>query len=94
MNLQLLDYFRLSRPRSSAAVAKERLRIIVEHERHLGSTTLSYLPMLQQELLAVVRKYVIIEDDKISINLEKDGDYEILELNITLPEMEGRQGKK
>jgi cell division topological specificity factor len=94
MNLHLLDYFRLSRPRSSAAVAKERLRIIVEHERNLGSTTLSYLPMLQQELLAVVRKYVIIEDDKISINLEKDGDYEILELNITLPDVDGRQGKK
>ncbi len=92
--MSLLNYFRLSPPRSSAAVAKERLRIIVEHERNLGSSTLSYLPMLQKELLAVVRKYVVIEEDKISINVEKSGDYEVLELNITLPDEEIRPIKK
>jgi len=84
--MSLLNYFRLSSQPRSATVAKERLRIIVEHERHLGSSPLNYLPMLQKELLAVVRKYVLIEEDKISINLERNGEYEILELNITLPE--------
>jgi len=42
--------------------------------------------LLQQELLEVVRKYVAIQDDQIKINIEKDGSYEVLELNIALSE--------
>jgi len=34
----------------------------------------------------VVRKYVAIQDDQIKINIEKDGSYEVLELNIALSE--------
>ena len=83
--MRLLDYFRSDR-RNSAAVAKERLQIIIAHEsdsRHKGPT---YLPELQRELLEVVRKYVAIDKDQIKVNVDKEGDYEVLELNITLPD--------
>jgi len=91
--MNLFNYFRSSQ-RKTATVAKERLQIIVAHERNLrNSPAHSYLPMLQKDLLEVVRKYVMIEDDQISVNLEKDGEYEILELNITLPEIEKPKGK-
>lgn len=85
--MRLLDYFRTSR-RGSAAIAKERLQIIVAHERQRGYDGPHYLPALQRELLEVVRKYVDIDQDQIRVNVDKDGDYEVLELNITLPESE------
>lgn len=86
--MSLFDYFR-SGSRNTAMVAKERLQIIVAHERGKRSpTTLEYLPLLQKELLEVIRKYVVVNDDQIKINVEKDGDYEILELNIALPEID------
>lgn len=83
--MNIFDYFRTSRRNNSAAIARDRLQIIVAHERG-RSRGPDYLPLLQQELLAVIRKYVAIDDDKIKINMERDGDYEILELNITLPD--------
>jgi cell division topological specificity factor len=88
--MSFFDYFRASK-KKSASLAKERLQIIVAHERGLRESNLDFLPKLQQELLAVVRKYVQIEDDQIKVNVEKDGDCEVLELNIALPELEERQ---
>ncbi|MDM8564941.1 cell division topological specificity factor MinE [Candidatus Halobeggiatoa sp. HSG11] len=83
--MSILKYFHTLRPKKTAAVAKERLQIIVAHERNLrDSPVIEYLPELQQELLAVVRKYTAIQDEDIKINIEKDGECEILELNITL----------
>jgi len=85
--MRFFDYFRSTKPSNSAALAKERLQIIVAHER--GSrlhNRMDYLPRLQQELLSVVRKYIPIEEDQIKINMDKEGDYEVLELNITLPD--------
>jgi cell division topological specificity factor len=82
----LLDYFRTSRKTNkTAAVARDRLQIILAHERGLTRGP-DYLPLLQRELLDVVRKYVDISEDQIKISMDKDGDCEILELNITLPD--------
>jgi len=82
--MSLLDYFRSSKP-SSASLAKERLQILVAHERASRSQPL-YLPQLQQELLAVIRKYVNVSQDAITVNFEQDGNQETLELNIVLPD--------
>ena len=87
--MSLLDYFRSSKP-SSASVAKERLQILVAHERASRNQP-SYLPKLQQELLAVIRKYVNVEEDAISVNFEQDDEQEVLELNIILPEEVGKK---
>jgi cell division topological specificity factor len=86
----LLDYFRTLRP-SSAQVAKERLQILVAHERGMRNAP-SYLPQMQQELLAVIRKYVNVDMDAISIQMEQDENREILEVNIVLPE-DGTAGR-
>ncbi|MFZ2171426.1 MAG: cell division topological specificity factor MinE [Methylococcaceae bacterium] len=82
--MSLLDYFRISKV-SSASLAKERLQILVAHERTSRNQP-SYLPQLQQELLEVIRKYVNVEQDAISVNFEQDENQETLELNIVLPE--------
>ncbi len=82
--MSLLDYFRSSKT-SSASLAKERLQILVAYERS-SSTQPSYLPQLQKELLAVIQKYVDVNHDAMTINLEQNDNQETLELNIVLPD--------
>ncbi|HUL12988.1 MAG TPA: cell division topological specificity factor MinE [Methylococcaceae bacterium] len=80
----LLDYFRSSRP-ATASIAKERLQILVAHERAERNKP-DYLPMLQKELLEVIRKYVNVDQNAISVTMEQDDNREVLELNIVLPD--------
>lgn len=82
--MSLLDYFRSSKSKT-ASVAKERLQILVAHERYYRNKP-SYLPQLQEELLAVIRKYVNVDQDAISVKFEQDENQETLELNIVLPD--------
>ncbi len=82
--MSLLDYFRSSKT-NTASLAKERLQILVAHERSSRNRP-SYLPQLQQELLEVIRKYVNVGQDAITVNFEQDGNQETLELNIVLPD--------
>jgi cell division topological specificity factor len=82
----LLDYFRSSgRNKGSASIAKERLQILVAHDRAARDRP-SYLPKLQQEILAVIRKYVEVDMNAVSVNYEQEDDQEVLELNIVLPD--------
>jgi cell division topological specificity factor len=82
--MAFLDYFRKSTPRS-ASVAKDRLSIIVARE-HRGQGRLDYLPQLKQELLRVLAKYEKIDLEKVSVNLERNGECDVLELNVVLSE--------
>ena len=75
----------LGEKKKSASVAKERLQIIVAHERGQRSQP-DYLPALQKELVEVIRKYVNIDQDQVQVALENQGSCSILELNITLPD--------
>jgi cell division topological specificity factor len=80
----LLDYFR--RSPKTASLAKERLSVIVARERASTRGGPDYLPQLQQELLAVLAKYETIDLENVSVKLDRNGDYEVLELNIILPD--------
>ncbi|MCI5191041.1 MAG: cell division topological specificity factor MinE [Candidatus Electrothrix sp. AS4_5] len=81
----LVEYLR-GEDKKSASIAKERLQIILAHEHGSGRDTPDYMPQLQKELLAVVSKYIKVDDDQIKVQLEKHGKYEVLELNVTLPD--------
>lgn len=90
--MSLLDFFRTTRP-SSASVAKERLQILVAHEHAQRKTQPSYLPMLQEELLAVISKYINIDPDDMKVTLEQNDHEEFLELSIMLPEEAAKNTK-
>jgi cell division topological specificity factor len=83
--MSLLDYFKISKA-STASLAKERLQILVAHERTSRNQP-SYLPQMQKELLEVIRKYINVGQDAISVSFEQDEDQETLELNIVLPDL-------
>jgi cell division topological specificity factor len=82
--MTLLDFFR-KRPKP-AAIAKDRLSVIVARERVGTRGGPDYLPQLQQELLAVLAKYENIDLSNVSVKVDKNGDYDVLELNIVLPD--------
>ncbi|GGC81387.1 cell division topological specificity factor MinE [Marinobacter halophilus] len=82
--MNFLDYFK-SKKTNTASVAKERLQIIVAHERGQRDQP-DYLPQLQQELLEVIRKYVQISDDMVQFEVDRNDSFSVLELNVTLPE--------
>ncbi len=84
--MSILKYLR-RRP-NTAAVAKERLQIIISHERNKKHHQPDYLAKLQQELVNVISKYVNINPENVNVALDNSGDCSILELNVTLPEVE------
>lgn len=81
--MSIFNYLR-KKP-STASVAKQRLQIIISHERNQRSAP-DYIPQLQQEILDVISKYIPINKEKVTVNLERLGDSSVLELNVTLPD--------
>jgi cell division topological specificity factor len=79
--------FLLGEKKKTAAVAKERLQIILAHERSgRNAGQPDYLPALQRELVAVISKYVKINPDDLKVHFERQDDLEVLEVKIELPD--------
>ena len=89
--MSLLDYFRSRIRPSSATAAKERLQIIVAHERG-GHQEPDFLPAMRKDILAVISKYIVIDQDQVNVHFDDSTDCSILELNIALPETPTRKG--
>lgn len=81
---KIVQYFH--QPKNTAKVAKERLQIIIAHERGACEKP-DYLASLQRDLLDVIAKYVPIDKKDVQIDLEKKEGRSILELNVMLPEV-------
>ena len=80
-----LSFF-VGEKKKTANVAKERLQLILAHERNGRSHSASYLPELQRELMAVIAKYVSIDPNDIKVQMERQGDLDVLEVKIELPD--------
>ena len=80
-----LNFF-LGEKKNTASVAKERLQLILAHERNGRSSSPDYLPQLQRELVAVISKYIKIDQKDIKLQLERQDNLEVLEVKIELPE--------
>ncbi len=81
-------FFRNRADDASAKVAKDRLQVLIAHER-TNRNAPDYLPMLKRDLLNVIKKYVSVGDDQVSVQLDSQDEFDILELNITLPDDSG-----
>ena len=64
----ILDFLK-RKPEATATVARERLRIIVAQERSTRGAP-DYLPMMRNELLEVIKKYVHVDLDAIDPAIE------------------------
>lgn len=80
---KLIHYF--NRQEKTAHLAKERLQIIIAHERTERDRP-NYLELLQKDLLDVIAKYVPIDKEDVKVELEHKEGFAVLELNVTLPQ--------
>ncbi|KRG87965.1 cell division topological specificity factor [Stenotrophomonas daejeonensis] len=71
--------------KTTAETAKNRLQIIIAQERSARGGP-DYLPLLQRELLDVIKKYVNIDADAVKVDLVKDGEHDVLDISVALPE--------
>lgn len=80
----MLSFLRWPRQNTSADTAKERLQILLSHER-VDRSGPDYLPLLQRDILEVIQKYMRVGKDGVDIKLERGVDLSTLEINIELP---------
>jgi cell division topological specificity factor len=78
--------FLLGEKKKTASIAKERLQIILAHERTGRGAAADWLPALQRELVDVVSKYVHIDRRDIRVSLERQENLEVLEVKIEMPQ--------
>lgn len=79
--MKLLHFFNR---RGSAPVARERLQILLSHERVLSGKT-DLVAVLQEEILAVVARHIAVDRDKIQIKLDRGEAVSMLEIDIEMP---------
>lgn len=88
--MSLFDFFFPKKP-NSAAVAKERLQIVLAHERASRDGP-DFLPILQRELVGVVGKYIPVREDQIRVHIGRAGNASVLEINIEIPSAPKERG--
>jgi len=82
--MRILDFLfgRRQAAAPTAGIAKERLQIVLSHERASRDAP-SFLPALQRDLLAVIGKYVAIKEEFLRVNFARRSDNSVLEINVT-----------
>ena len=81
--MSIFDF--LKPKKNTASVAKDRLRIIIAQERKSEGQP-DFLPLLRRELLEVIRKYVNVDVDAVKVDVVKDGEHDVLDISVALPE--------
>ena len=81
--MSIFDF--LKPKKNTASVAKNRLQIIIAQERSSAGAP-DYLPLMRREILEVIRKYVSVEADAVKVDVVKDGEHDVLDISVALPE--------
>jgi cell division topological specificity factor len=79
--VSLLQFFRR---KPTANVARERLQILLAHERAtIGGSDL--VAILQEEIIAVIRKHLPVDRDKVQVKLDRGAAVSTLEIDVEMP---------
>ena len=81
--MSIFDF--LKPKKTTAATAKNRLQIIIAQERSSQGAP-DYLPLMRREILEVIRKYVNVDADAVKVDVVKDGEHDVLDISVALPE--------
>ena len=81
-----MSIFDFLKPKKTTAItAKNRLQIIIAQERSSQGAP-DYLPLMRREILEVIRKYVNVDVDAVRVDVVKDGEHDVLDISVALPE--------
>ncbi len=78
-----MSIFRLFRKQKSAPMARERLQVLLAHER--ASVGSDLVAVLREEILAVIAKHVQVDGDKVQVKMDRDEHVSILEIEVEIP---------
>ena len=81
--MSIFDF--LKPKKTTAQTAKNRLQIIIAQERRSEGAP-DYLPLMRREILEVIRKYVNVDVDAVKVDVVKDGEHDVLDISVSLPE--------
>ena len=80
--MNLLNFFQR---RNTAPVARERLQILLAHERGIVGGEPDLVALLREEILAVVARHVPVEPEKVQVRMERGKVMSTLEIEVELP---------
>ncbi|MCB1883218.1 MAG: cell division topological specificity factor MinE [Geminicoccaceae bacterium] len=81
--MKLFEFFKLARKQPpSADTAKQRLQFLLAIDRQGGP---DFLPLLQKELMDVIRKYVDVDEKRVIVDFQHGQGFSTLEVNVELP---------
>ena len=78
-----MSIFSLFRKQKSAPLARERLQVLLAHERASSGSDL--VAILREEILAVIAKHVQIDNDRVYVKMDRDEHVSILEIDVEIP---------
>jgi cell division topological specificity factor len=82
--MNLLSFLRR---RGSAPIARERLQVLLAHERASVGGQSDLVAILREEILAVIRKHVSVDGDKVVVKMDRGGSVSTLEVDIEIPSL-------
>ncbi|MDE2406372.1 MAG: cell division topological specificity factor MinE [Xanthomonadaceae bacterium] len=81
--MSIFDF--LKPKKDTAKTAKNRLVILIAQERSSAGAP-DYLPLMRREIMDVIRKYVNVDPDAVKVDVVKDGEHDVLDISVSLPE--------
>ncbi|HEY0422525.1 MAG TPA: cell division topological specificity factor MinE [Rhodopila sp.] len=87
-----MSLFELFRKKTTAPVARDRLQVMLAHERSIiGKSDL--LATLQEEILAVIAKHISVDRDAVQIKLDRGASFSTLEIDVEVPLNAAKTGR-
>jgi cell division topological specificity factor len=80
-----MNLFAFFKSRGSAPVARERLQVLLAHERTAVGGRSDLVAVLREEILAVIAKHVAIDRDKVQVKMDRGAAVSTLEVDIEIP---------
>lgn len=78
-----MSIFSLFRKQRSAPMARERLQVLLAHER--ASVESDLVAVLREEILAVIARHVQVDGDRVQVKMDRDEHVSILEIEVEIP---------
>jgi cell division topological specificity factor len=69
--------------KKTAPAARERLQVLLAHER--CSTSSDLIAVLREEILAVIAKHVQVDSERVRVKMDRDEHMSILEIDVEIP---------
>ena len=79
-----MNLLQLFRRQPTAPVARERLQVLLAHERMAGSHS-ELLNLLREEIVEVIKKHIKVDSDKVKIKLDRGDEVSTLEIDVEMP---------